>query len=104
MRRIVGNFLLRSPLFLWMVPMKSSTQDSRMAARYIPRGARAAILKLVRDALVALVSLTKAEVIYRVTKGRNLPKKALRKHHFLTEALRSCGYRVAETGTDDFGR
>jgi hypothetical protein len=81
-----------------------ATQDSKMAAPYIPDGIRGTILIWVCLALKKLVAQVQPERVFRVTKGRNLPEKALRKHHLLTGALVECGYRVQETGTDPFGR
>jgi hypothetical protein len=39
-----------------------------------------------------------------VTKGIELPQKALQKHLLVTEVLIGLGYHVMDMGTDDFGR
>jgi hypothetical protein len=81
-----------------------STQDRNMALPYIPYDARPRIMEVVCAALRAFVGQIKPDRIYRVTKARNPPPKALRKHHLLTDVLIGCGYYVTQTGTDPWGR
>jgi hypothetical protein len=81
-----------------------ATQDGRIASGYIPRKLRSFVLELVQISLRLLIGRVKPELVYRVTKGRDLPEKALRKHHLLTETLVECGYKVQESGTDQHGR
>jgi hypothetical protein len=61
-------------------------------------------MPIVCAGLRALVGRVRPPVIYRVTKSRNPPEKALRKHILLTRVLEDEGYAVIESGTDPWGR
>ena len=82
-----------------------ATQDRNMARGYIPDEIRHFIVPCVQSALVELVESVAPEFIYRVTKGRQLPDKALYKHHLITDTLQQLlGYVVVDEGTDSLGR
>ncbi|SFL30798.1 hypothetical protein [Methylobacterium pseudosasicola] len=80
------------------------TQDRTYARLYLPDGCRPLIMPIVSACLKALVAHVRPTVIYRVTKSRNPPEKALRKDVLLTRTLEDEGYAVIETGTDLWGR
>jgi hypothetical protein len=81
-----------------------TTQDSILARSFLPARIRGSILKLVCESLRVLLGIEEPYLIFRVTKGRNLPEKAMRKHHMITAVLAKAGYHVEETGTDRVGR
>lgn len=76
------------------------TMDRTMAAPYIPDDVRGLIMPLVCTALEMLVETCRPETVFRVTKGRNLPDKALIKHYMLSNTLEQLGFSAVENGTD----
>jgi len=80
------------------------TQDRTYARPYLPDACRPLIMPIVAACLRVLVAHVRPRVIYRVTKSRNPPEKALRKDVLLTQTLEQEGYVVIETGTDLWGR
>jgi len=62
------------------------------------------VMLIVCASLLKLLAHVKPERVYRVTKARNLPREALRKHHLLTEVLVAMGYTMTDSGTDGWGR
>lgn len=80
------------------------TQDRNQAKSYLPDVCRPLIMPIVVASLRALVGRVRPSVIYRVTKSRNPPERALRKHALLTHALQAEGYAVIQSGTDLLGR
>jgi hypothetical protein len=85
-------------------PSSFETQDRAYAQPYRPDPSRSLIMPIVCAGLRALVGRVRPPVIYRVTKSRNPPEKALRKHILLTRVLEDEGYAVIESGTDPWGR
>jgi hypothetical protein len=81
-----------------------STQDRDIAKPYIPPDSRALVLQIVCEACRTLLAEVRPLRVYRVTKGRNPPPPALRKHHLITQTMESCGYSVTDHGTEPFGR
>jgi hypothetical protein len=81
-----------------------STMDRDIAANYIPANVRPRVMEIVCRSLRALIEHVQPERIYRVTKVRLPPAKAMPKHHLLTDLLVSCGYTVTRSGTDRWGR
>jgi hypothetical protein len=81
-----------------------ATQDSKIARGFIPARIRGSVLNLVCESLRLLLKIEKPDRVYRVTKGRDLPEKAMRKHHMITSVLVEAGYHVEEMGTDPIGR
>jgi hypothetical protein len=82
-----------------------STQEAPIAARYIPEGARSCVMPIVCAGLAKLVNHAGANRLYWVTKGRDLPEKALGKYYMLIETLQIGNtFAVDEEGTDQFGR
>ncbi len=80
------------------------TQDYRMTRPFIPDEARPYIIPSVINAAKALVEEVKPDLIYRVTKSRGQPVKALRKHELITSALEDMNYEIDEVETDPSGR
>ncbi len=80
------------------------TQDRNIAAGYIPDETRPYIIPSVCEAACDLVYHVRPETVYRVMKGRNLPEKALHKHHLITEALHTMSYVSVDNGVDEYGR
>jgi hypothetical protein len=81
-----------------------TTQDRTIARGFIPSSIRKSIIGIVCTSLRLLLEIEKPARVYRVTKGRNLPKKAMRKHHLITAVLVQSGYHIEEAGTDEFRR
>lgn len=80
------------------------TQQREIARNYIPEDVLPKVMEIACSSLSLLLTHVRPVRLYRVTKARNPPEKALRKHHLLTETLLSSGYAVAKTGTDFLGR
>jgi hypothetical protein len=80
------------------------TQDRAYAQPYLPASCRPLVMPIVCAGLRALVDRVRPPVIYRVTKSRNPPEKALRKHILVTHVLEDEGYTEIESGTDPWGR
>lgn len=80
------------------------TQDRHMAAPYIPEDLRPRVIQVVCEALKVLIRKDDPERFYMVTKGSDLPDKALRKFQTIREALENMGYFLTEHGTDRFSR
>lgn len=80
------------------------TQDRYDVVRYFGELSREFVLPTVSAALVHLVDHVQPAYIFRVTKGKNLPQKAMVKHFLVTETLLGLGYHVVDTGTDPMGR
>ena len=80
------------------------TQDRYMARGYLPAEVIPMVMPCVCGAIGALVETVQPAVIYRVTKATQPPDKALRKHQMVTERLVELGFRVHDSGTDEFGR
>ncbi|TXN61204.1 hypothetical protein FV228_21470 [Methylobacterium sp. WL18] len=80
------------------------TQDRTYARPYLPDACRPFVMPIVAASLRALVAHVRPWLIYRVTKSRNPPEKALRKDLFLTRTLEDEGYAVVETGSDPWDR
>jgi hypothetical protein len=81
-----------------------STQNREIVLNLVMPETRPHILPTVCNALEALVEEVHPSAIYRVTKSRNLPEKALIKHNLITSTLQSMGYEIAESGTDRLRR
>lgn len=81
-----------------------STQDREIAKAFIPQDIRAQIMALVCEAFRELVGDLQPERVYYVSKGKDLPEKALAKYQKVTEAAEAIGYSVHEMGTDVVGR
>jgi hypothetical protein len=81
-----------------------STQDRTVASNYIPVDVRPNVMLIVCASLLKLLAHVKPERVYRVTKGRNLPREALHKHQLLTEVLVAMGYTMTDSGTDSWKR
>lgn len=80
------------------------TQDRDTVRRYLDGLPHALVMPCVAAALAALIDTVQPAYIFRVTKARYLPQKALRKHTLVTDALHDLGYHEVETGTDALGR
>lgn len=80
------------------------TMERDRAARFIPASIRSQIMDSVETGLAMLVEAIRPKRLFRVTKSRNTPEKALAKHHRLTRLLHRCGYRIYDAGIDVFGR
>ncbi len=80
------------------------TQDRFEVERYFDGNTRDYVIPTVCEALCALVDAVQPAYIFRVTKGRNLPQRALAKHFLVTETLLGLGYHEVDTGTDHFDR
>ena len=80
------------------------TQNRFMARGYLPDDVVPLVMPCVCGAIGALVKAVQPAVIYRVTKATQPPDKALRKHQMVTERLVELGFRVHDSGTDEFGR
>jgi hypothetical protein len=80
------------------------TMNRGIALNYIPHQTRLCVMEIVCAALRALLAHVNPARIYRVTKMCRPPAKALLKHHLLTDVLVACGYAVARSGTDRWGR
>ena len=78
--------------------------DRDLAAPYIPHDIRNEVMKVVSESVKALIRQEKPELIYMVTKDRNLPEKAMTKYDILMDALYDAGYEVRGEGTDAMGR
>lgn len=81
-----------------------NTMDRNIAYNYVPKSVWPMIMPAVCKCIDALVSECEPEWIYRVTKKRNLPEKALEKHYMICRRFEGLGYNVAETGVDPAGR
>lgn len=103
--RIIHEFAF-SVLIDWpdgeYLPME--TQDRTIVAHYLPAGLREPLLGAVLQSCAVLLADVKPRWVYRVTKHRNMPAKALRKHDRITEIMRSCGYGLLDEGLDAFSR
>jgi hypothetical protein len=80
------------------------TQDRDEVRAYLAGLPVDHILPTVREALCALVEHVQPAYIYRVTKGRSLPQKAMVKHQMVTDTLYGLGYSQVDAGTDRFDR
>jgi hypothetical protein len=80
------------------------TQDRYEVERYFDGLSREFVLPNVCEAARALIDEVQPPYIFRVTKGMNLPQKALAKHLLITEQLLGMGYQVVDQGTDQFRR
>lgn len=80
------------------------TQERQMAAPFIPHDIRAEVMNVVCEGLKCLISGTKPDLVYWVTKDRNVPEKGMRKYHMLMETLVEMGYSLWRQGTDLAGR
>jgi hypothetical protein len=80
------------------------TQDREEVERYFDGHTREHVLPTVCAAVAALVEYVQPHYIFRVTKGLNLPQKALVKHFLVTDTLLGLGYREVDTGTDEYNR
>jgi len=76
------------------------TQDRAIARNYLPDDLCKLIMPIVCASIRSLVENVNPSWIYRVTKGRDLPAKAMEKHILVTGALQSCGYVISDEGTD----
>ncbi|WP_448190100.1 hypothetical protein [Azospirillum sp. sgz301742] len=81
-----------------------TTQDREIARGYIPESVRSRVMDIVGQACRKLLDKERPSGLYRVTKGRSLPGKAMRKHETLTAVCVEAGYGVTQTGTDPAGR
>ncbi len=84
------------------LPME--TQDRSIVTHYLPAGLRAPMLDAVLQSCAVLLADVEPRWIYRVTKHRNMPAKAMRKHDRITETMLSCGYGLLNEGLDPFAR
>lgn len=80
------------------------TQDRYQIEAYFEGHSREFVMPTVCACAVALVKAVGPNYIYRVTKGRELPHKALVKHFVVTDTLAELGYDIAQTGTDGMNR
>lgn len=80
------------------------TQDRNLVRSYVGDKCASTIMPIVRWQLPALVYAVMPPIIYRVTKMRNPPEKALAKHNLLTDDLENLGYRVLECDFDECTR
>ena len=80
------------------------TQDRYDIERYFDGLSREYVLSTVCACLTELVEAIQPAYIYRVAKGRSLPKKAMIKHFLVTETLVGLDFEEVQTGTDEFGR
>ncbi len=85
-----------------MLPFR--TQDRYEVERYFDGNTREYVLPTVFAAIDGLVDHVQPAYIFRVTKGMELPQKAIQKHLLVTEVLLDLGYHVVDMGTDEFGR
>ena len=85
-----------------MVPFL--TQDRYEVARYFGDLSREYVIPTVCAAVCTLVEDVQPTYIFRVTKGKNLPKQALFKHFAISDVLHGYGFRDVDTGTDAYGR
>jgi hypothetical protein len=81
-----------------------STMDREIAAQFIPREIRGQIIDYVEKGLDMLLSTVRPHRVFRVTKQRNLPDKALVKHRRITQVLLNSGYLFYDAGIDEYGR
>jgi hypothetical protein len=80
------------------------TQDRYEIEAYFDGLSRKAVMPTVCAALSLLVSEVQPVYIYRVTKGINLPQKAMVKHLLVTDFLLGLGFQTVDEGTDGFNR
>ncbi len=80
------------------------TQDRHEVKRYFGDHTTEHVMPTVCEAARALIDVVQPRAIFRVTKGRRLPQKAMAKHELVDEVLSEFGYEVADSGTDGFGR
>lgn len=81
-----------------------ATQRADMAKAYVPQQCKSLVLDQVCRWCSHLISHVNPAWIYRVTKGPNLPDKALVKHYRITEVIESYGYVIHEEGLDPIRR
>lgn len=81
-----------------------STQEREMACAYIPAEIRSKVLDLMVTGLGQLLTTVNPERVYFVTKGQNLPDKALSKFGLICQACENTGYFTHEEGADPLGR
>jgi hypothetical protein len=81
-----------------------TTQDRTAARGYLPEEVGDLVVPSVCAAAEELSNVVNPPFIFRVTKGRGLPEKALYKHHLITDTLLGIGFEVVQTGTDELGR
>jgi hypothetical protein len=81
-----------------------STMDRYVAAPFIPHEIRSEIMLVVCESAKALIKLEKPDLIFMVTKERNLPAKAMVKYDILIDTLYACGFEIRGDGTDAAGR
>ncbi|MCP5388162.1 MAG: hypothetical protein H6915_00185 [Novosphingobium sp.] len=80
------------------------TQDRFEVEAYFDGCSKDEVLPTVCAALTLLVSEIQPTYIYRVTKGIDLPQKAMIKHLLITDHLLGLGYQTVDEGTDDLNR
>lgn len=80
------------------------TQDRYEVERYFEGHSRQHVLPTVCACLEELVDHVQPGFIYRVTKGRDLPQKAIEKYFLVTDTLLGLGFAELQTGTDGFNR
>lgn len=95
--------IIVSPLFSDTDPTYE-IQDGRESHRVIPPETRTLIMPIVCASVVLLIEKIRPSLIYRVTKSRHTPAKAMRKHQMITDVIEGLGYRVAQQGTDRHDR
>lgn len=81
-----------------------STQDREIARRYLPEIIVPMVMPIVLNSCSNLIERVRPPTIYRVTKTRNPPPKALQKHDLITKLIEDKGYDVQENGTDPHDR
>lgn len=81
-----------------------STQDRNIVRAYLGNDLASKVMPVVLRGLDALVTRCSPPIIYRVTKIRQPPAKALRKHDLVTFQLESLGYRILVCDMDVMGR
>jgi hypothetical protein len=80
------------------------TQDRHEVRRYFGAHTTVHVMPTVCEAVRALIDVVQPYAIFRVTKGRRLPQKAMAKHLAISEVLTDLGYEVQDSGVDGLGR
>ncbi|MDF1721945.1 MAG: hypothetical protein P1U65_14835 [Minwuia sp.] len=80
------------------------TQDRKSLLRFLPPEFRQPLLDTVLVCVRHLIADVAPIRIFRVTKTRNMPSKAMRKHDLITSVMQSNGYTVIDDGLDRAGR
>lgn len=81
-----------------------ATQDRFEVRRLISDQLAQSLRASVIDACRVLFEEVRPTLVYRVTKARKPPARALEKHHEITDLLSTMGYTVILQGYDVFGR